>query len=254
MGEVELTKDGDLVPKTSSATPDPSAVVAKKKEFAQARATVLTLMDPAVDIASSPFVGGFRETLDAHFPYADVIRLTPGTSVAYYLFRATDMYDPDYTGTGHQPLGFDQYMLFYNHFVVAGSEIEISVHSESTEPAAGSYYVGLRLGASTTTYTTITEFMEDPWSVWGYCKSSPYGSCELKMRYDAKKYYGLNRQLLLSNPAMWGSASASPSEDAYFQVALFSIQPGTTSAVAANVAVNIKYHAVLSEPKLLAQS
>jgi hypothetical protein len=28
------------------------------------------------------------------------------------------VYDPDYTGTGHQPYGFDQYSRLYNHYIV----------------------------------------------------------------------------------------------------------------------------------------
>jgi hypothetical protein len=33
-------------------------------------------------------------------------------------FRTTAVYDPDYTGTGHQPYGFDQHSRLYNHYIV----------------------------------------------------------------------------------------------------------------------------------------
>ncbi len=39
-------------------------------------------------------------------------------AVNFQQFRVNSAYDPDYTGTGHQPLGFDQWAQFYNHYVV----------------------------------------------------------------------------------------------------------------------------------------
>lgn len=57
--------------------------------------------------------------------YADTVTITsplagiPGT----YLFRANSIYDPDYTGAGHQPYGHDTYATIYNHYRVVKSTI-----------------------------------------------------------------------------------------------------------------------------------
>jgi hypothetical protein len=56
--------------------------------------------------------------------------LRPGTtsgSLYYYQFRGNSVYDPDYTGTGTQPNGFDQWASFYNTYVVLGSSIKAEV-------------------------------------------------------------------------------------------------------------------------------
>lgn len=216
--------------------------------------TLARLSTNDVSFFHSAFKGGFPKTLQVKFPYAENVRLTPSTTQAFYLFRATDLFDPNSTGTGHQPLGFDQYMLFYNHFVVLKSHITVTVVSENEDPKIGAYTFALRLGASTTTYSTISEFMEDPWSHWGYVQAAPYGHHTLKMTYDAQDFYGLDREGLLANPSFWGTVSASPTEAAYWQIALISQNPGTSDAVAAPVFVHIEYEVLLSEPKLLAQS
>lgn len=52
--------------------------------------------------------------------------LTPGTTsggLYVYQYRGNSGFDPDYTGTGLQPNGFDQWSQFYNTYVVLGSEL-----------------------------------------------------------------------------------------------------------------------------------
>jgi hypothetical protein len=52
--------------------------------------------------------------------------LTPGTTsggLYLYQYRGNSGFDPDYTGVGLQPNGFDQWSQFYNTYVVLGSEL-----------------------------------------------------------------------------------------------------------------------------------
>lgn len=47
-----------------------------------------------------------------------------------YLFAANGLYDPDITGAGHQPYGFDQWMTFYKYATVRKSRIVLETCSE----------------------------------------------------------------------------------------------------------------------------
>jgi hypothetical protein len=54
--------------------------------------------------------------------------LTPGTTsggLYSYQYRGNSCFDPDYTGVGSQPNGFDQWSQFYNTYVVLSSEIVV---------------------------------------------------------------------------------------------------------------------------------
>lgn len=49
------------------------------------------------------------------------------TSASRQLFRGNSIYDPDYTGSGHQQLFRDQYALLYNRYIVLSSSIKVEV-------------------------------------------------------------------------------------------------------------------------------
>jgi hypothetical protein len=63
--------------------------------------------------------------------YADLITLAPGATYAQYTFRGNSLFDPDYTGTGHQPRYFDQWSAFYQKYKVLSSSIRVSVSNYS---------------------------------------------------------------------------------------------------------------------------
>lgn len=53
---------------------------------------------------------------------------TSGTSQLWY-FRGNSVFDPDYTYTGHQPMGFDQFKAFFEYYRVISSKIEVKSSS-----------------------------------------------------------------------------------------------------------------------------
>lgn len=56
--------------------------------------------------------------------YSTTITLDPNAGfVASHLFRTNSIFDPDYTGIGHQPFGHDQYAAIYAHYRVKSARI-----------------------------------------------------------------------------------------------------------------------------------
>lgn len=87
--------------------------------------------------------------------YNDQVTLvTTGGVISQYIFSANGIFDPNITGTGHQPYGFDQYAAIYNHYQVVASTITLSV----TTPFNGS--AGIVLNDDTSfsqQYNTVVE-------------------------------------------------------------------------------------------------
>lgn len=51
------------------------------------------------------------------------------------VYRGNSIFDPDLTGTGGQPMGFDQWAAFYFSYTVLGSKIEVSSQVNSGNAA-----------------------------------------------------------------------------------------------------------------------
>lgn len=59
--------------------------------------------------------------------YQTSISLNPSAfTVVGYSFRCNSIFDPDFTGTGHQPMGHDQIALLYHKYKVVASSISIT--------------------------------------------------------------------------------------------------------------------------------
>lgn len=59
-------------------------------------------------------------------------RPTVASPTARQVFRANSLYDPDQSGIGGQPLGFDQLMSLYTYYRVYASSIKVQIMSLST--------------------------------------------------------------------------------------------------------------------------
>lgn len=60
--------------------------------------------------------------------------------VAYQTFRGNGPYDPDQTGAGLQPVGYDQWSQFYKRQRILGSKIRIQFLSEGTTASVQNWY------------------------------------------------------------------------------------------------------------------
>jgi len=64
-------------------------------------------------------IGGFPNAKTVALRYSDTVYLNPSsTGLAVNVFRINNIYDPDYTGTGHQPMFADNYEALYQKYRV----------------------------------------------------------------------------------------------------------------------------------------
>ncbi len=199
---------------------------------------------------------------DLTFRYADRISIDAAGSgaVALYQFSANGMYDPDITGTGHQPLGFDQWMGtssttgFYNHYTVVSSQISITACSQAADNT-GQAIVALGLSDDTTVGIDINTALENP--TYKHVVLGSVGSghdiVNLSHNFDACQQFGLTPQALYAKDDLKGIYTSNPAEQTYFTIYVASDNP-TVNPAAVSVVVEITYHAHLSERRELLTS
>jgi len=153
---------------------------------------------------------------------------TSGTISSTQVFRINDCYDPDYTSTGHQPMGFDQMMVFYNHFVVVRARLVCNFsNTGSTTPT-----VCIRQdadNAALTVQSRILEFGGCNTAVLEY-KGTMGSSKQLEMSFDMATIQGLPRRNLTTDPNLRGTSAASPTEITYAHVTMWDPSAATGSA------------------------
>jgi len=201
-------------------------------------------------------MGNLQENWVPVFPARTTRRLRYSTSasitgtagvVGTYIFSANGLYDPDVTGTGHQPMGFDQLMLSYNHYFVTAAKIYVGFRNSSvTNPN-----VAIRVVADATATTVVDTIMEYGLlntDVLDYKGTS--GSVKrLTESVSIRKIQGVDD--ILDCEELGGTAATNPVEQTYFHIVTWDIS-GTNYTVLFDVV--IEYTAVFVEPRLLTPS
>lgn len=194
----------------------------------------------------------FPPSIKVNLRYFDLgFDLNPGVAGVQdeYVFSANGLYDPDISGTGHQPLGFDQWMSMYDHYTVVGSRI--TVFGRNNE-ASYSQFLGVRYSDTASVSTDQVRTIENGRCVYRLLGAAndhnDTGSVSMGMNIGKM----LGRPQPLNEDSLRGSISGNPAEQAYWHIFAFPDSAADTSSV--RVSVQIEYVAVFTEPKLLATS
>lgn len=168
-----------------------------------------------------------------------------------HIFSANGLYDPDITSTGHQPLGFDQWMTFYDHYVVLGAKIIVRfANQDANVPCV----VGVTLmdqatnmgGANLERYqeyaNTRTKVISN--------RDGP-NTTTLSLKCNPNKFLGRSKPL--SDSELKGSSSSNPTEQAFFHVWAYPFG-GTATDQSVHASVELQYLVAFIEPKQLNQS
>jgi len=195
-------------------------------------------------------LSGMPKTRRAILRYTEHVTSMTSTTgtLASYVFRANGLYDPNYTSTGHQPMGFDQWAALYNHYVVLGSKMTVKVLPQETNVSPCVIGTFLTDG-SAVPYTTPGSFIEAKRGPYRLFKATDR-VVSLVQKYSSKKQF--NVVDVKDNMDRLGApVTADPTEEAMFNIWFFTMDLTTASL---NLFVSIDYIVEFSEPKDMATS
>lgn len=116
-----------------------------------------TFKNVGAGLAATGVRVGFPANRTVVLNYCEKIQLTTALAgvPTQYRFRLNSAFDPNQTGTGHQPMGFDQWSQFYNHYAVLETEYQVQMVGPNETCMFGTY-----LSDDSTTPTSVNDLGE----------------------------------------------------------------------------------------------
>jgi len=158
--------------------------------------------------------------------YVDDISLTISAGApAYHQFRANSIFDPDYSGTGHQPMRFDEMAKFYADYVVIGSKITIKHCGGATAVAPVKMALYLN-DTSISSLVYVNDLIEQGRVKYRVTSDNGSNHSRLALGFSAKKFFGL-ANVKDNVDRIGANCSTNPADQAFF---IFAVQPMDNAA------------------------
>ncbi len=174
-----------------------------------------------------------RQTGVVPFPLRYDAKLTYGVNVTLttagssnlgvmYRFRLNSLYDPDVTGTGHQPYQYDQLSPIYRQYLVRKAHIDLTF----SDPTADGLWVGWAIvpdgdTGDTPTSLSLEDYLERPMFRCMPCNNTGAQTVTCRMTVPNHAIFGLTEAQYAAEPGVYGAAyNANPAQTAYLQVFL----------------------------------
>lgn len=145
--------------------------------------------------------------------YSDFARqLNPGiASVASYIYSLNGLFDPDISGAGQQPTGFDQYMALYERYTVTKVKVTIKMINNDTNR----HLVGCNLAAVSAVSTDANVYLRNNNMGYNYVEANTNGgptTASWSFMVDLAKVF---RDDLLTNQDYSGTSAGNPNQQYY---------------------------------------
>lgn len=200
----------------------------------------------AMSARRCPLITPRSQMVRLRYAISDGITSTAG-SIGLKEFRANGIYDPDYTGVGTQPRGFDQWMAMFDHWVVLASKVNATfVPITALSNTVG---VGLRLQDDFTAPANLDALYESRIKRSGWLVPGQGNGVRISMYVNIKRHFNLKSIIGLSR--FQGNPVQDPTEQLAWQLTAMDFNSGTTTI---GVYGYIDYWVCFTEPKQLAAS
>lgn len=191
--------------------------------------------------------------LNAKLRYVEVAKsITTGATATGYTWSMNDLFDPDVSGVGHQPMGFDQLTTFYNNFRVTGCKYHVTFHSPSSDGIK--CIVFPRRNAAGYGPVTIEGIQEQP-----FCRKmkviatdTPMSNGVFKGYLPLNRIFGVTKEKYRVDDQYEGAITASPSRLA--SIDCLAQYKDNTSAHTVYVNIELIYYATFFNPRHLPAS
>lgn len=198
----------------------------------------------------------FKPRMFARMRYTQTFIGTVGTAGIYgteQVMRLNSLFDPDFTGAGHQPYGYDQVTQLYRKYLVQAVKIELII----SDPSEDGLVFGAQIQPSSATYTiqskTVDEIKEQPMSITRTINNSGKQVQRVVQYLPMSKLEGLSRVQWAASQDQYGAGvGTNPTLQPYLRFAVGNLR-GTGSGNLI-VRVNLTYYTMFWDRYTQSQS
>lgn len=161
--------------------------------------------------------------------YSQRVSLTSTAgAITSQLFSGNGLYDPDVSGTGSQPEGFDQMMALYGRYRVYSSKIKVDFINVGSTNATSAFEICIvPVPGNATGFTTMDDAKAAPYAkygvynIWNLQRISHYIGTE--------KIYGLHKNAVEIETTYAGTSASSPTLEWTWQIYVQSADRSSTA-------------------------
>jgi hypothetical protein len=174
--------------------------------------------------------GGFAQKSRVILKYEEVVSSTGVAGASNFLFNLNSLFDPNRTGTGHQPQYFDIWKQIYNRYRVIEAHIEISTYGTASQE------ITLVVQNHAGTYSSTSAAQEQPWSV-SRTNASPTGFATIVCTAPLHVIQGSTKAQYLANEDTASLTTSSPTETIVANINLQDWSVSSSSTTSIKVAI-----------------
>ena len=171
---------------------------------------------PAVQMLSAPGTP-FPTRCKAQLKYTSYANVDIGVgSTGVQLVRCNSLYDPDFTGVGGQPRGFDQYAALYDQYTVINARIKVWPVQQAGQTAGNDRMLcGISIVDDSGITPTLDSCADRPYTTYKVCH--PYCAASDQMiSSNWNRYKRFPKNDTYQN--LSAQISANPAEQEFFQI------------------------------------
>lgn len=223
-----------------------------KRKSQRSKRVVNTVDRPITVLRKNYPMSPIKKVDLTYFETSATLNPATGGAPVVYSFKCNGLFDPNHTGTGHQPLGFDQLMAMYDHFTCIGAKITLKINNNGSL-ASDRMLVGIITDDNNSIPGNVEQIVENGKGSYTYLQ--PLGQSNSTMTltstFSPKRTLGVSHPLSSEN--LRGDSTSDPTELAYFNVWAAPLN-GLDNPVGATITALIEYSVVFTEPRQLALS
>ena len=173
--------------------------------------------------------------------YSEVFDIIQAANTPWFWkYSGNGLNDPNITGGGHQPMGFDQFNSLYINYVVTGVKLIL----EGVNTAAGGHQVSVQAGTNGLAFVTAPDAINEYRQAYSIMTSN-------QRPWKFKKYFsnpailGIKRSTFLENSDYWGQSTGTTNPSygtqLYLQIANLDISEQIITSLSVTLVYYVTY-------------